>query len=102
MAKGKLQAALDAHKGKDYHLEKQKILRKQARKKKRDGGAVTKNGVDSVDYHMNGDAEDWSGIGNGEREQGQEKNGLAANGEQSGDSSSEMGEEDLGGVHLSK
>ena len=33
--KGKLQAALDAHKGRDYKLEKQKKQQKQAAKKKR-------------------------------------------------------------------
>ena len=35
MAKGKLVAALDAHKGKDYNLIKQKKLQKAAEKRKR-------------------------------------------------------------------
>lgn len=33
--KGKLLAALDSHKGKDYKLEKQKILQKKAEKRKK-------------------------------------------------------------------
>lgn len=33
--KSKLLAALDAHKGKDYKLEKQKILQKKAEKRKK-------------------------------------------------------------------
>ena len=35
MAKSKLVAALDAHRGRDYRLEKQKKLQKQAAKRKK-------------------------------------------------------------------
>lgn len=42
--KSKLLAALDAHKGKDYKLEKQKILQKKAEKRKK-----TKQGKQSED-----------------------------------------------------
>lgn len=53
--KGKLLAALDAHKSRDYKLEKQKKLQKQAAKKKRTkapGSNLEEKG--SVDTQANG------------------------------------------------
>ena len=43
MAKSKLLTALDAHRGRNYKVEKQKKLQKQAAKKKKSKAPVTKN-----------------------------------------------------------
>lgn len=43
MAKSKLLAALDAHQGRNYKIEKQKKLQKQAAKKKRSKAPVQNN-----------------------------------------------------------
>ena len=50
--KGKLLAALDAHKGRDYRLEKQKKQQKQAAKKKR-----TKASESSLEENKNVEAQ---------------------------------------------
>ena len=41
MAKSKLLSALDSHQGRDYKLEKQKKLQKQAAKKKKSKDPIT-------------------------------------------------------------
>ena len=53
--KGRLLAALDAHKGRDYILEKQKKQQKQAAKKKRTKVPRSKlEGKESVEAQANG------------------------------------------------
>ena len=47
--KGKLLAALDAHKGRDYKLEKQKKLQKQAERRKRLKTVEQVSGSDNAD-----------------------------------------------------
>ncbi len=77
--KGKLRAALDAHKGRDYELEKQKKLQKKAQKaKEQRGGGVTvqedagkQNGEENVNWETddeNASQDGWEGLGSGDDE----------------------------------
>ncbi|KAI9887832.1 MAG: rRNA-processing protein and EBNA1-binding protein ebp2 [Watsoniomyces obsoletus] len=74
--KSKLKAALDAHQGRDYELEKQKKLQKKARKTKEERGGVNvgedagkqngEQGVNREDEVEENVGEDrWEGIGSG-------------------------------------
>ncbi len=55
--KGKLLAALDAHKGRDYRLEKQKKQQKQAVKKKRTKAPRSQfEEKENIEAHVNGTA----------------------------------------------
>ena len=73
--KSKLLAALDAHKGRDYKLEKQKRLQKQARKRKRSRiaedapNAIPEDGVaqsDSEEERLEELDEEWESDESGE------------------------------------
>ena len=59
--KRKLLAALDAHKGRDYKLEKQKKLHKQAERRKKSKNVEQVSGLD------NGEENGAKGIGEGSR-----------------------------------
>jgi rRNA-processing protein EBP2 len=55
MAKSKLLAAFDAHRGRDYKLEKQKKLQKQAAKRKKSKVPDTdSHGKEKVEKNTNG------------------------------------------------
>lgn len=55
MAKSKLVAALDAHRGRDYKLEKQKKLQKQAAKRKKSKAPESNSeGKENVKADTNG------------------------------------------------
>ena len=78
--KSKLLAALDAHKGRDFMLEKQKKLQKQAEKRKR---------LKTVEKSPDADNSVESGVG------GVDLNGAAA---ESGDENSGFESEESGGA----
>lgn len=55
--KSKLLAALDAHKGRDYKLEHQKKLQKQAERRK--CSTVTKPDVENPDLEIDAENSGW-------------------------------------------
>ena len=78
--KSKLLAALDAHKGKDYKLEKQKTLQKDAAKRKRikaaaqistdDAGSEPEAVGNDVQQQLGDDSEGWESDHNEEASTG--------------------------------
>ncbi|KAI9796093.1 MAG: rRNA-processing protein and EBNA1-binding protein ebp2 [Piccolia ochrophora] len=59
--KSRLRSALDAHQGKDYRLERQKTLQKQAQKKKRKGDGGTSE-ADQINEREEESGSEWGGV----------------------------------------